>query len=129
MTTMQLEEQTIWDALREVLDPELPAINVVDLGVIRCVQLGEPIVIELMPTFVGCPAIEMMKRDIARRLAEFGPVEVHVVYDEPWTSGRISEAGRRMLHSAGFAPPPPPGGDIRLIPIAADPVACPYCGS
>lgn len=129
MTMAQVDESTIWDALREVHDPELPVINVVDLGVIRQVRLGDPIVVELMPTFVGCPAIEMMKRDVAKRLSEFGDVEVHVIYDEPWTSDRISEAGREMLHSAGFAPPPLLEGAIRLIPVSAEAVACPYCGS
>lgn len=129
MTMAQVDESTIWDALREVHDPELPVINVVDLGVIRRVRLGDPIVVDLMPTFVGCPAIEMMKRDIAGRLAELGPVEVRVIYDEPWTSDRISDAGRDMLHSAGFAPPPRLGNAIRLIPISAEAVTCPYCGS
>lgn len=129
MTMTQLDESRIWDALREVHDPELPAINLVDLGVIRRVTAGDPIRIELMPTFVGCPAIEFMKRDIVKRLAEFGAVDVRVVYDEPWTSDRISDAGREMLHSSGFAPPPKLGNAIRLIPVSAEAVACPYCGS
>lgn len=120
-------EEAIWEALREVPDPEIPTINVVDLGIIRRVELGEAIRIEMMPTFIGCPAIDMMRRDIRDRLQVFGPVEVEVVYDEPWTSDRITPAGRQMLKQAALAPPP--RGTFALTPIPAVPVACPYCGS
>lgn len=125
--TREVTEEEIWDALREVADPEIPTINVVDLGIIRSVELGEGVRVEMMPTFVGCPALEIMRRDIGERLNEFGEVEVKVVFDEPWTTERITPAGREMLKSAGLAPPP--RGDILLTPIPAEPVACPHCGS
>lgn len=124
---MTVTAQEIWDALHDVADPEIPTINVVDLGIIRRVELGEPIRVEMMPTFVGCPALDLMRRDIRERLREFGEVEVKVVFDEPWTTERITPAGRAMLSAASLAPPP--RGGIRLTPVPAEPVACPYCGS
>lgn len=127
-TTMHVvSDEAVWDALREIPDPEIPTINVVDLGIIRRVDVGEVIRVEMMPTFVGCPALEFMRRDIVEKLAPFGPVEVRVVFDEPWTSDRITPAGREMLKAAHLAPPP--RGDIVLHAVPATPVACPYCGS
>lgn len=121
-----LSEAEIWEALRDVPDPEIPTINVVDLGIIRSVEVGETIRVEMMPTFVGCPALDMMRRDIAQRLAPYGPVDVRVIFDEAWTTERITPAGREMLREAGLAPPP---RGIALHPVPAQPVACPYCGS
>jgi ring-1,2-phenylacetyl-CoA epoxidase subunit PaaD len=116
-----------WTFLREVFDPELPTLSVVDLGIIRRVrEENGGLVVEMMPTFLGCPAIGMMREQIAARLAELGPVRVDLVRDEAWTSERITEEGRRKLHAAGFAPPP----RGNLIELTVLPLAqCPYCGS
>jgi len=124
MTT--LTEAEIWEALHEVPDPEIPTINVVDLGIIRSVEVGDAIRVEMMPTFLGCPALDMMRRDIAERLAPYGRVEVRVIFDEAWTTERITPAGREMLREAALAPPP---RGIVLHPLPSQPVACPYCGS
>lgn len=128
-------EHQIWDALREVADPEIPAISVVDLGVIRSVRRDGPrLVVELLPTFVGCPAIDVMQHDIAERLREFAEdVEVQLSFVEPWTSDRISDEGREKLRRSGFAPPvgigPAPAAngldELAVLPMAI----CPYCGS
>ena len=87
---------------------------------------------EILPTFVGCPALELIKSSIAERLAAFGrPVEVTATFEVPWTSERISPAGRAALLAAGIAPPGDgavpgaPGGLIDLEPR----VPCPHCGS
>ena len=138
-----LTEQAIWDILRQIPDPELPIINLVDLGVIHKVELGEKIRVEMLPTFVGCPALEMMRREVAQKLAPYGDVEVKIVYSELWTTERISEAGREILQSAHLVPPP--RGNLIELPTraaraahAAHPAhmhmhqpltACPYCGS
>ena len=118
----------VWHALRDVPDPEIPAVSVVDLGVIRLVErTPERVRVELLPTFVGCPALEVMREAIAERLSGFAPVvEVEVSFAEPWTSDRITVEGRRKLEASGFAPPPAQG--FQLIPLM--PVArCPFCGS
>jgi ring-1,2-phenylacetyl-CoA epoxidase subunit PaaD len=120
-------ESAIWAALHDVHDPEIPTISVVDLGVVRSVETGEGSVrVELLPTFVGCPAIDVMRSSVEERLHEFADdVIVDVSFAEPWTSQRISEAGREALRSAGFAPPISSGRDLVVLPIAE----CPYCGS
>ena len=127
----------VWAELAQIPDPEIPAISVVDLGVIGSVEVHRDRVrIELLPTFVGCPAIGVMEQQIGERIRALGvarDVEVAVTYDPPWTSDRISAAGREALRRSGFAPPAPmPSGPAlgQLDELAVLPVAeCPYCGS
>jgi ring-1,2-phenylacetyl-CoA epoxidase subunit PaaD len=124
-------EAAVWEALAEVPDPEIPAVSVVDLGIVRAVEaVPGRIRVEILPTFVGCPAVEQMRGAVSERLSGMAPdVEVEVSFAEPWTSDRISEAGRRKLQRSGFGPPI--GGDghgsepITLAPVAT----CPLCGS
>ena len=127
-------ESVVWAALHDVHDPEIPTISVVDLGVIRRVTVGEGSVrVELLPTFVGCPAINVLQESITDRLREFADdVSVNVSFAEPWTTERITDAGRAALRAAGFAPPPARHEDesrnLLILPVM--PVAeCPYCGS
>ena len=131
------EEARIWETLRGIADPEIPAISVVDLGVIGSVAVdGRRVRVELLPTFVGCPAVGVMQTQITERLRDEGiadEVDVPVVFDPPWTSDRISPEGRERLRRSGFAPPAPmPAGPAlgQLDELAVLPVAeCPYCGS
>jgi ring-1,2-phenylacetyl-CoA epoxidase subunit PaaD len=116
-----LDEATIRAALADVTDPEIPAITIVDLGIVHRAEIGPDgaIHVELLPTFVGCPAIEMIQSAVRDRLQAFGrPVEVDVSFEIPWTSDRISAEGREQLRRSGFAPP----GDLAA-------VHCPYCDS
>ena len=101
-----LTEQEIWDILRQIPDPELPTINLVDLGVIHKVEVADSIRVELLPTFIGCPALDMMRREIIEKLTSYGEVEVKIIYSDVWTTECISEAGREMLRQAKIAPPP-----------------------
>jgi ring-1,2-phenylacetyl-CoA epoxidase subunit PaaD len=132
-------EAAVWTALAEIADPEIPAISLVDLGVIRGFTfdvlpgVGERLTVELMPTFVGCPAIEVMRQQIGERLTDLhlaDEVVVKLTFSEPWTSDRITPAGREALRQSGFAPPMHIGstfsGDsLTVLPIAT----CPYCAS
>ena len=130
-----MTEEAIRDALQEVMDPEIPALSIVDLGIVRKIDVSDDsIAVEIMPTFVGCPALEMMKEGIIERLASLAPgreVTVKVTLEEAWTTDRMTERGRQTLKSSGFAPPPtgkmmPGRGNlIQLMPVAE----CPYCGS
>jgi ring-1,2-phenylacetyl-CoA epoxidase subunit PaaD len=122
-------------ALGEVMDPELPMLSVVDLGIVHRLEVGARdgvIRVEILPTFVGCPALELIKASIADRLAAFGrPVEVTATFEVPWTSERISPAGRRALLAAGIAPPTAAienGGGPTLVDLERR-VPCPHCGS
>jgi len=121
-------EARIWSALAEIPDPELPLVSVVDLGLIGRVTASPARVhVELLPTFVGCHALEVMQTTIADRLAGLASVvEVEAVFDPPWTSERITVEGRRHLRRMGVAPPGT--GGASLISLDA-PVACPHCGS
>jgi ring-1,2-phenylacetyl-CoA epoxidase subunit PaaD len=126
-------ESAVWAALHDVYDPEIPTVSVVDLGVVRTVETDSGHVrVELLPTFVGCPAIEVMRAAVEERLLEFADeVSVEVSYAEPWTSDRITAEGRAILRESGFAPPSPisvNGRELSVLPSM--PVAeCPYCGS
>ena len=131
-----IDELAVRAALAEVLDPELPMLSVTDLGIVHRVEIDEadggPIRIEILPTFVGCPALELIRSSIAERLAVFGrPVRVDVTFAVPWTTERISLEGRRHLAQAGIAPPGPTlGGNGIGGLISLDPrVPCPHCGS
>jgi ring-1,2-phenylacetyl-CoA epoxidase subunit PaaD len=124
-------EAAVWAALAEVPDPEIPRLSVVDLGVVHAIEATpDRIRVELLPTFVGCPAVELMRGAASARLAGMAErIEVETTFAEPWTSDRISPAGREKLRRSGFAPPIPasPGGTelIPLLPTAA----CPHCES
>ena len=130
----------VWTALAEVPDPEIPAVSVVDLGIVRRVAFADHatrLEVEIMPTFVGCPAVDVMRAAIAERLAPFADeVDVSVTFAEPWTSARITPEGRRKLRESGFAPPlsppsaQPTGQLLQVLPSFSLAVAeCPYCGS
>jgi ring-1,2-phenylacetyl-CoA epoxidase subunit PaaD len=124
-----------WRELEQIPDPEIPAISVVDLGVIGDVrETDDALVVDLLPTFIGCPAIDVMRHEIGERLTALDladRVEVRVTFDPPWTSERISDRGRERLRASGFAPPvAAPSGNGDLEELAVLPIAeCPYCGS
>jgi len=124
--------EQVWAAIGEIADPEIPVISLVDLGVIRDVDVdGERVRIEFTPTFLGCPALEVMKRAIEEKVSALGaePV-VQVIQDDSWSTDRISAAGRERLRDAGFAPPAPrTAGATTLVQLQSKAFRCPYCGS
>jgi len=111
----------VWEVLATIQDPELP-VTVTDLGIIEAVGVHDGCVrVEMIPTFTGCPALEVMRREIDARLRALPGVRevtVQVSYARPWTVDRISQVGRLRLrrHGVGLAQPP-------------EPVRCPVCGS
>jgi ring-1,2-phenylacetyl-CoA epoxidase subunit PaaD len=120
----------VWAALEDVEDPEIPVVSVVELGIIHEVRV-EPdgVSVVMTPTFVGCPAVDVMRAAVKARLEALGAsnVSVRISLDPPWTSDRITETGRHKLREFGLAPPRKHDGIIHLIDIL--PVACPHCGS
>jgi ring-1,2-phenylacetyl-CoA epoxidase subunit PaaD len=131
-------EARVWSELATIRDPEIPAISLVDLGVIGSVSVDDRRVeVELLPTFVGCPAIGVMQQLITERVGALGladEVSVRLSFDPPWTSDRITPEGQERLRLSGFAPPQtapaPVGGTDFLEELAVLSVAeCPYCGS
>lgn len=117
-------------ALCSVLDPEIPVLNVIDLGIIADVRLnGDGVVIDMTPTFVGCPALDVIRAEIKRAVEASGEanVTVNVVFDPPWTSDRITENGRRVLKDFGLAPPGPNCGAHQAPDL--EKTSCPFCDS
>jgi ring-1,2-phenylacetyl-CoA epoxidase subunit PaaD len=122
----------VWDALAEIPDPEIPVISVVDLGVVRDVRVEDGRVrVEFTPTFLGCPALEVMRNAMAARIAELGAEpDVEVVLDDSWSTDRITAEGREKLRAAGFAPPVPrEAATPQLVQLQSAIFRCPYCGS
>ena len=145
--------EQVWAALGEIPDPEIPVVSLVDLGVIRSVDVaGDAVRVEFTPTFLGCPALETMVRAIEGKVGELGAeADVDVVNDDSWSTDKITAVGREKLRAAGFAPPAPRvargqwsgradeprallGGSAsaasaRLVQIQSHVHRCPYCGS
>ena len=124
--------EAVWSALAEVEDPEIPVISIVDLGVVRDVQVeGERVRVEFTPTFLGCPALEVMRDRMAEKIAELGvEANVEVVLDDSWSTDRITPEGREKLREAGFAPPGPRTAEApKLAQLRSGVFRCPYCGS
>jgi ring-1,2-phenylacetyl-CoA epoxidase subunit PaaD len=125
-------EAAVWDALAEIADPEIPVISLVELGVIRDVAVdGERVRVEFTPTFLGCPALEVMRDAMAAKVRELGAEpEVAVVADDSWSTDRITPAGRAKLRASGFAPPTPRASSApTLVQLQSKAFRCPYCGS
>jgi ring-1,2-phenylacetyl-CoA epoxidase subunit PaaD len=122
----------VWAALAEIPDPEIPVISIVDLGVVRDVAVeGHRVRVEFTPTFLGCPALEPMRRAMEETITGLGATpEVEVVRDDSWSTDRISPAGREKLREAGLAPPVPRAvGATTLVQLQSKAFRCPYCNS
>ena len=128
-------ERAAWRVLEHVLDPEVPALSLVDLGIVREVRvLDDGLQVVLTPTYSGCPATEVIAQSVVDALAEagLGPVTVVTRRAPAWTTDWISPEGRRKLREYGIAPPGPVQADagvaIRIV-RKAEAVECPRCGS
>ena len=118
-------------AAAAVLDPEVPVLTIEDLGVLRDVAVDDDgtVTVTVTPTYSGCPAMEVIERDVATavRSAGFADVRVRRVLSPAWTTDWMSEAGRAKLRDYGIAPPPLHHG--RGPVLVALSVRCPQCGS
>jgi ring-1,2-phenylacetyl-CoA epoxidase subunit PaaD len=124
--------EQVWDALAEIADPEIPVISLVDLGIIRDVRVdGEQVRVEFTPTFLGCPALEVMRDAMAEKVRELGATpDVRVITDDSWSTDRITAAGREKLRASGFAPPAPREATaLTLLQLQSAVFRCPYCSS
>ena len=124
--------ERVWEALGEIPDPEIPVLSLVELGVVRDVEVAEERVhVEFTPTFLGCPALEVMRDRMEEAVRALGgEPDVEVVQDDSWSTDRITPEGRRKLREAGFAPPAPrEAGGPTLVQLQSHAFRCPYCGS
>lgn len=122
-----------WEALSAVEDPEIPAVNIVELGLVRFVKTRADGTLEvgLSPTYVGCPATEVIRTSVsvALRAADIGGFEVTQVLSPAWSSDWITAEGRRKLHAYGILPPERTVSNVRDVLRADRPMACPRCHS
>jgi ring-1,2-phenylacetyl-CoA epoxidase subunit PaaD len=128
-------EDRVRETLGDVMDPEIPAVSIVDLGMVERVEAtDDALEVDLLPTFVGCPAIDVIREDAEAALREIAgerDVRVRMVFAPPWTTDRITERGREALRGYGISPHwqggPPKPVPVSLLMVSR--VPCPYCGS
>lgn len=123
--------EAIGTLLETVIDPEIPELSVMDLGVVRDWHIaGDDCHIILTPTYSGCPAYETIEQDIRAVLvkAGFSRVTIEKRYSPPWTTDWLSPRGRERLKTAGIAPPCAAALEMP-IGVVRRCVACPRCGS
>jgi len=129
----RVSHEDVLQWLEEVKDPEIPVLSLVDLGVITSVEVfSDKVFIEMTPTFVGCPALDIMKDEVRQALHQKGVknVEIEINFRQPWSSDKISEKGKIALKKFGLAPPPS-GNLISDLDIleALEHALCPRCNS
>lgn len=118
-----ISKEFVWDVLHTVLDPEVPVLSVVDLGIVRDVRLEQNVwIVDICPTYSGCPALDVIANDIRAALSENDilPSKVNYVLDKAWTTDWITEEGAQKLKKYGIAPP-------KVHEFES--IACPQCDS
>lgn len=133
LATTYSEEQ-IWDFLREVHDPEIPVLNIVEMGIAREVKRsGRQLTVRITPTYSGCPAMAAIEQEIRRKLSDEGLENFEVVKDfsETWTTDWMTEEARGKLKEYGIAPPGKTSADDDFLQSlkSSKVVPCPYCDS
>jgi ring-1,2-phenylacetyl-CoA epoxidase subunit PaaD len=129
--TKSYNTDEIYTLLKEVVDPEIPTISLIDLGVITDINIDETnhIEVKMTPTFAGCPAMDYMKQNVEDVLSENGvkSFNVEMNFDTQWTSNNITDAGLKAIKKHGLAPPPRHEliVDIDILRKAE----CPHCGN
>lgn len=127
-----LNEQDIFHYLEEIPDPEIPVINIIELGVVKKISLRDGgVEVELTPTYSGCPAMKQMEDDIKGTLRKKGIEHVFVktVYDPPWTTDWLTTEAKEKLRKYGIAPPQESTTDKSFLSGKTKDIKCPRCGS
>jgi ring-1,2-phenylacetyl-CoA epoxidase subunit PaaD len=125
----KIDTPRIWTILESVADPEIPALSVVDMGIVRAVEWeGEELLVSITPTYSGCPAMALIEREIVKAFRTDGvTASVRRVISPAWTTEWLSEKGRQMLLESGIAPPEPVSARVEIVLPRKS--ACPFCGS
>lgn len=124
---MSTKEINISQILEEVYDPEVPVLSVIDLGVIRNIEVdNEKVIITITPTYSGCPAMDVITMNIRMALLEhcYRNAEIKTILSPAWTTDWMTEEGKKKLAAYGIGPPNP-----SIARVAADGVECPHCHS
>ncbi|WP_420580635.1 1,2-phenylacetyl-CoA epoxidase subunit PaaD [Reichenbachiella sp.] len=128
--TKTISSEQVLESLRQVMDPEIPVLSVVDMGVIRKIEVTDHLVVTITPTYSGCPAMNTIEADIKKCLLNEGyqDVEVKTVLQPAWTTDWLTENGREQLKAYGIAPPQG-STSKRALFLEDEIVPCPQCNS
>jgi ring-1,2-phenylacetyl-CoA epoxidase subunit PaaD len=129
---VMISEQDIWNILKEVKDPEVPVLSVIDLGIIRSVKTADDkIDIIITPTYSGCPAMDVISMDIRLKLIEKGYriVSIKQQLSPAWTTDWMSDEGKEKLKTYGIAPPNPKQQFCAEEMFQQEAIQCPQCNS
>ena len=130
MSAAERLRERAWEAAAQVVDPEIPVLSIVDLGVLRAIEVeGERVRVAITPTYCGCPAMRMIELSLEAALHAAGieHFNIEMVLSPAWTTDWLSDEGRRKLREFGIAPPA--GSGSRRALFGTDAVSCPRCGS
>ena len=126
----------VFELLTGIPDPELPVVDIVELGIVRDVSIdGDSVRVDVTPTYSGCPALRMIEDEIVEKLKAhgFSDVKVRNVFSPAWTTDWLSDETKQKLKDYGIAPPgiaaTSDGAELITIRRSRETVACPYCGS
>jgi len=130
LVTVDISREQVLDWLSEVPDPEIPVLTITDLGIVRGVIMDNEVIVELTPTYSGCPATEVIEQSVVDTLHMHGIEDVSIkrVLSPPWTTDWISQEGREKLKEYGIAPPEQ-GASKRELLHGNRSIACPRCDS
>ena len=133
-TNQIVSEEKIWGALREITDPEIPVLNIVEMGIVRDVIIDdEAVAVHITPTYSGCPAMVAIKQLVENTLREMNVEHAHVrvIYEEAWTTDWMTDKAKAKLREYGIAPPEKSetGEEDIFKQKAEKNIKCPYCDS
>ena len=130
---MTPKKEDVLTILSTVCDPEIPVVNIVEMGIVRGVEINEMSVrVDITPTYSGCPAMKVIQDDIVSALRANGyhSVSINTIYSPAWTSDWMDDATKQKLKEYGIAPPERSSGHvIVLLPVKNETVTCPFCES
>ena len=126
-------EKDLWELLNTIPDPEVPAISIVELGVVREIVVnGDSVTVSMTPTYSGCPALKMMEEQVLAKLESIGVKNpsLKLVFKPAWTTDWLSDSTKEKMKNYGIAPPPKITA-VYLLPMNhnKEPLQCPYCDS
>ncbi len=129
-----VSKKQIWDFLAEITDPEIPVLNIVEMGIARSVETeGDKVIIKITPTYSGCPAMAAIKNEIRKKLSDagVGNLEIRKDFSEPWTTDWMTGEAKKKLKDYGIAPPGKTGGEEDFLSSLNNTkiIPCPYCDS
>ena len=127
-----LTKENVFTLLSQIPDPEIPVINIRELGVLRNVKVdGDEVIVDITPTYSGCPAMKMIEDDIKTKLKEAGiqKIKVNMVYSPAWTTDWLTDEAKEKLRKYGIAPPEKTTIDKSSITGKPKNLACPRCSS